>query len=156
MFRSTRDSQPVPPTRQRAIGALAALLLALLVAFLPRGEGSAPSTQTATNSTSSGATPADTVAVGRQLYATHCAACHGANLQGAGGGGAHAASPLNATSPARQRSDDWLFRTIRDGGQATAPPGETNLMPAMGASLSDAQIWAVIAFLKHEWSATTG
>jgi mono/diheme cytochrome c family protein len=155
MFRSSTDSQPVPPTRQHAIGALAALLLALLVAFLLRGEGGVPASQPATNPTSSDANAAETVAVGRRLYAAHCAGCHGANLEGARSGGAHAASPLNVTSPARQRSDDWLFRTIRDGGQATAPPGATNLMPALGGSLSDAQIRAVIAFLRHEWSPST-
>ncbi len=154
MFRPPTNLQPVPPARQRAIGVLSALLLALLVAFLGAA-GGAPASRPSADTTPNATNSPDTVAVGRQPYATHCAGCHGANLEGARGGGAHAASPLNATSPARQRSDDWLFRTIRDGGQATAPPGETNLMPAMGGSVSEAQIRAVIAFLRHEWSSST-
>ena len=154
MFKSSTDFEPVPPVRQGAIGVLSALLLALLVAFLGAA-GGAPASRPSANTTSNASNSPDTVAVGRQLYATHCAGCHGANLEGARGRGAHAASPLNATSPARQRSDDWLLRTIRDGGQATAPAGETSLMPAMGGSLSEAEIRAVIAFLRREWSAST-
>lgn len=155
MLRSSANTQPVPVVRQRAIGVLTAVLLALLAVFLLRGGSpvrtTAPSTAPASTET---AVPAstETIALGKRLYATYCAGCHGANLEGAPGGGPHAAPPLNASGPARQRSDTWLFTTIRDGGQATAPPGTASFMPAMRGSLSDAEIRAIIAYLKQVWA----
>lgn len=88
------------------------------------------------------------VALGQSIYATRCASCHGANLAGT-----TAASALDASGPAARRSDAWLFTTIKQGGQATAAPGTTSLMPAFGGGLSDEQIWAAIAFVKSTWPA---
>lgn len=99
------------------------------------------------------------IAVGKQLYDTRCASCHGPNLEGALGwpqrqaNGVMPASPLNAGSPAQERDDTWLFRTIKEGGQATAPAGYTSYMPAMGGGgLSNEQIWVLIAYIKSTWT----
>ncbi len=99
---------------------------------------------------------AQLVAQGQQIYAVRCAACHGANLEGQPGwphpqNGVMPASPLDERGIAWQRDDRWLFTTIRDGGQATAPPGVTSFMPPFGGVLSDDQIWAVLAYIKSAW-----
>jgi mono/diheme cytochrome c family protein len=87
------------------------------------------------------------VAAGQGLYATRCAACHGANLEGA------SAVALGATGTTWQHDDRWIFTTVKAGGQATAAPGTTSTMPALGGSMSDEQIWAVIAYIKSTWPA---
>jgi mono/diheme cytochrome c family protein len=103
------------------------------------------------------AAPAQQVAAGQQLYATRCASCHGAQLEGAPGwperqaNGVMPAPPLDARSPARERDDAWIFSTVREGGQATAAPGTLSTMPAFGGPMSDEEIWAVISYLKSSW-----
>jgi mono/diheme cytochrome c family protein len=99
---------------------------------------------------------AQLVAQGQQIYATRCAACHGANLEGQPGwpepqNGVMPASPLDARGIAWQQDDRWLFTTIKEGGQATTPPGVTSFMPEFAGSLSDEQIWAVLAYIKSTW-----
>jgi mono/diheme cytochrome c family protein len=101
-------------------------------------------------------TNAELVARGQHIYATRCASCHGSDLKGEQGwpqrrpNGVMPASPLDETGNAWQRDDQWLFTTIQLGGQATASPGYTSAMPAFSA-LSDADIWAVISYIKTTW-----
>jgi mono/diheme cytochrome c family protein len=98
-------------------------------------------------------TNAEFVAQGKQIYATRCAGCHGSDLTGEQDwpqrrpNGVMPASPLDESGPARQRNDQWLFTTLKHGGQATALPGYTSYMPAFGG-LTDADIWAVISYIK--------
>ena len=61
------------------------------------------------------------------------------------------ASPLDARSQATRHDDQWIFRTIAEGGQATAAPGEISTMPAFGSTMSDTEIRAVIAYIKSTW-----
>ncbi len=70
---------------------------------------------------------------GRALYIQNCNACH--QFQGAGGIGL----PLNAAK-FRDYSDDYLFKTIRNGR-----PGR--IMPAF-QEMSDAQVKAIVTFLR--------
>lgn len=93
---------------------------------------------------------------GRRLYAAYCAACHGRALQGqplwqvADAGAGRRAPALDETGFAWLRSDDGLFRIIRDGATATdSRRGQT--MPAFGRSLDDGDILAVTAFIKARW-----
>lgn len=110
-----------------------------------------------------GADPTDSarVAQGQQIYATRCASCHAADLTGQPNwreplpNGVLAAPPLDASGIAWQRSDQALFAIIRDGGQATVPPGLISAMPGYGGGLSDDQIWAVLAYIKSTWPAPT-
>lgn len=100
---------------------------------------------------------AELVARGEQVYATRCASCHGGDLRGEQGwpqrrpNGVMPASPLDQRGPAPQRDDQWLFNTIKLGGQATAPAGYTSYMPALGGGLTDEDIWAVISYIKSTW-----
>jgi cytochrome c oxidase cbb3-type subunit 3 len=74
---------------------------------------------------------------GRQLFATHCSACHGAN----GGGGVGV--PLALPSFLDSVDDTFLARTIRHGR-----PGR--VMPSF-RKLSDIQISAIVAHIRS-WS----
>lgn len=91
------------------------------------------------------------VARGRQLYAIHCASCHGAAMQGQTGWqnrpleASAPAPPLNATGPSPQRSDQQLFNTIKQGSL------ETQAMPAF-PNHSNSDIWALISAIKATWS----
>jgi mono/diheme cytochrome c family protein len=76
------------------------------------------------------------VGLGQRLYATRCASCHGANLEGG------PAVALDEQGPAGQRDDGSIFTAIEDGTGSG--------MPAFGGALSDEQIWALIAYMKSE------
>jgi mono/diheme cytochrome c family protein len=101
-------------------------------------------------------TNAELVAQGKRIYATRCASCHGSDLQGEQGwpqrspNGVMPASPLDESGVAWQRDDQWLFTTIKLGGQATASSGYSSSMPAFDG-LTDADIWAVISYIKSTW-----
>lgn len=94
---------------------------------------------------------------GRQLYTTRCAGCHGSDLGGEQGwpqrraNGVMPAAPLDERGVTWQHADQWIFTTIKDGGQATAPAGTISYMPAFGGGLTDAEIWSVISYIKSTW-----
>jgi S-disulfanyl-L-cysteine oxidoreductase SoxD len=110
-----------------------------------------------TSAVVAGQSNAELVERGRQLYSTACASCHGEDLQGDPGwpqplaNGTRPASPLDARSQATEHDDEWIFRTIAEGGQATAAPGEISTMPAFGSTMTETQIWAMIAYIKSTW-----
>ncbi len=97
-------------------------------------------------------------AQGRALYAQHCASCHGARLEGQPDwrrpkpDGRLPAPPHDASGHTWHHSDAELFRMTKYG-MAAVVPGHESDMPAFGAVLSDAQIVAVLAFIKSTWPA---
>ena len=135
--------------RNVAIGFAILCLLALAV-FVVRS-GSRPTTPYADRSDAGNAA---LVAHGQRVYATRCASCHGGDLKGERGwpqrrpNGVMPAAPLDESGSAWQRDDQWLFKTIKYGGQATASPGGTSAMPAFDG-LTDADIWAVISYIRR-------
>jgi len=106
-----------------------------------------------------GADPDDAaqVALGRQVYARECASCHGVNLEGQPDwrnrrpDGKLPAPPHDAEGHTWHHSDDQLFALTKQGIAAFAPPGYRSDMPAYGGKLSDAEIWAVLAYIKSRW-----
>lgn len=94
---------------------------------------------------------------GRQIYAAHCAACHGANLGGQPNwrtkkpDGTLPAPPHDASGHTWHHNDQLLFDYTKHGGQALAPEGFKSAMPAFGGTLADNDIWAVLAFIKSRW-----
>jgi mono/diheme cytochrome c family protein len=96
-------------------------------------------------------------ALGREVYAAHCASCHGANLEGQPNwrqelpAGGLPAPPHDATGHTWHHDDQSLFATVKFGGAATAPSGFQSNMPAFGDRLSDREIRAVLAFIKSTW-----
>ncbi|WP_395458772.1 c-type cytochrome [Azospirillum melinis] len=106
-----------------------------------------------------GADPTDAaqVARGRVVYAEQCASCHGAWLEGQPNwqsrkpDGRLPAPPHDASGHTWHHPDADLFKITGQGIAAFAPPDYSSDMPAFGGSLSDADIWAVLAFIKSSW-----
>lgn len=85
---------------------------------------------------------------GKPLYGLWCASCHGIDGRGHGPNAKWLAmKPANHANVARMssRADDALYDTIAGGGTVM---GMSPLMPAFGATLSDAQIRALVAYLR--------
>ena len=99
---------------------------------------------------------AEQVALGEQVYREHCAACHGAALEGQpdwrqrGPNGRLPAPPHDETGHTWHHPDDVLFRITKQGVAAMVPDYESD-MPAYADVLSDAEIWAVLAYIKSRW-----
>jgi len=97
------------------------------------------------------------VAHGKALYAAHCAACHGENLEGEPNwrtkkpDGTLPAPPHDASGHTWHHNDQLLFDYTKHGGKALAPEGFKSGMPAFGGTLRDGDIWAVLAFIKSRW-----
>jgi len=109
--------------------------------------------------TSSGPVADDAViTLGRSIYQTNCATCHGVNGQGQPGwkspnaDGTYLPPPHDSTGHTWHHSDRQLLDIIRRGGQAAyGSPGFTSGMPAWGDRLNDQEIRAVLAYLKSFW-----
>jgi mono/diheme cytochrome c family protein len=96
------------------------------------------------------------LARGQQLYAQHCASCHGANLEGQPDwrrqrpDGRLPAPPHDASGHTWHHPDAQLFLLTKHGPAALVP-GYQSDMPAFEGILDDAQIGAVLAFIKSTW-----
>jgi mono/diheme cytochrome c family protein len=111
---------------------------------------------------SSHANPNDkaTVAMGAKVYAQHCAACHGASLEGQKDwrtrkpDGRLPAPPHDESGHTWHHTDDVLFGITKNGlvPGKYAPPGYESDMPAFGGKLSDDEIWAALSFIASHWT----
>lgn len=99
------------------------------------------------------------VARGKEVYASQCAACHGAKLEGQPDwrkrlpSGRLPAPPHDESGHTWHHSDALLFDLVKHGlvPGRTAPAGYESDMPAYGQSLPDADIIAVLAYIKSTW-----
>ena len=107
------------------------------------------------------ADPRDTarVALGSKVYTQHCAACHGAKLEGQPNwkqrlpNGRLPAPPHDDSGHTWHHTDEVLFAITRNGAVPPyAPPGYESDMPAFKGKLSDDEIWAVLAYIKSHWT----
>lgn len=96
--------------------------------------------------------------LGRQVYAAHCAACHGQRLEGQANWqqrdaqGRLPAPPHDATGHTWHHADELLFRLTKFGvAKAANLPGYDSTMPAYEGVLSDEQIVAVLSWIKSQW-----
>lgn len=95
--------------------------------------------------------------LGGQLYALHCASCHGAQLEGAPDwrrrlpSGRLPAPPHDASGHTWHHPDWELFAMTKHGVTPFAPPDYETDMPAFGEILSDAEILAVLGYIKAQW-----
>jgi len=101
-----------------------------------------------------------TVDAGAALYAEHCAACHGARLEGApdwqrrGPDGLFPAPPHDETGHTWHHGDGFLFAYTKRGGQAVLDDlGVTfeSGMPGFDGILRDGEIEAILAFIRSTW-----
>lgn len=104
--------------------------------------------------------PADTgiVSAGAEIYAAQCAQCHGSNLEGQenwqtrGTDGLMPAPPHDETGHTWHHPDAALFAMTKYGiGAAIGNPDYASAMPAYEGVLNDAQIIAVLSYIKSTW-----
>ena len=104
---------------------------------------------------------AEQVARGKGVYEAHCAACHGVQLEGQPdwrerrADGRLPAPPHDASGHTWHHSDALLFSITKHGIEPHAPPGYRSDMPAFEGRLTDAEIWAVLAYIKSTWPEET-
>ncbi|WP_145106062.1 c-type cytochrome [Cereibacter sediminicola] len=98
-----------------------------------------------------------TLALGRQVYVDECAACHGANLEGQPDwrerlpSGRLPAPPHDASGHTWHHPDEQLLAIIREGTAAIVGNGYESDMPGFGDSLTEAEIRAVLDYIKSTW-----
>jgi mono/diheme cytochrome c family protein len=83
------------------------------------------------------------IPVGRAAYTGSCAVCHGAKGDGRGvfGRSTYPDATDFTSEVARNRTDAQLFWIVKNGLGFTA-------MPAFGSKYEDAQIWALVAYIR--------
>jgi mono/diheme cytochrome c family protein len=98
------------------------------------------------------------LAQGLQIYTTHCAACHGARLEGQpnwrerGADGRLPAPPHDASGHTWHHPDEVLVRITRDGVATVANmPDYVTSMPVYKGVLGDDDIVAVLSWIKSQW-----
>jgi mono/diheme cytochrome c family protein len=99
---------------------------------------------------------------GAQLYAEHCAACHGAQLEGQpdwqimSEDGVMPAPPHDETGHTWHHDDAMLIDYILRGGKAVLDDLDVRMtsgMPAFGDILENDDIIAILAYIKSTWPA---
>ena len=99
-----------------------------------------------------------TVALGAAVYVEHCAACHGANLEGQpdwrspGPDGRLPAPPHDETGHTWHHDGETLFRLTKFGiGALIDDPDYASNMPVYDGVLTDEEIVAVLSYIKSTW-----
>ncbi|MCA9912752.1 MAG: cytochrome c [Anaerolineae bacterium] len=100
----------------------------------------------------------ETYIMGQQVYANHCAECHGENGQGQfpdapmqpDSTGRIGAPPHTSNGHTWHHGDGLLVRYVLEGGMGD--PNRFYPMPAFGNVLSEEEVTAVIAYIKAFWS----
>ncbi len=97
------------------------------------------------------------VAQGETLYQQHCASCHGVDLEGQPNwrrrdeNGLFPAPPHDASGHTWHHPDQMLFDITKFGTTAFVGGGYKSNMIGFEEQLSDAEIWAVLSFIKSRW-----
>jgi S-disulfanyl-L-cysteine oxidoreductase SoxD len=98
------------------------------------------------------------LAAGERVYLAHCAACHGARLEGQpnwrtpGADGRLPAPPHDASGHTWHHADEVLFNITKHGvAKAANLPDHKSAMPAYDGVLSDDEIIAVLSWIKSRW-----
>jgi mono/diheme cytochrome c family protein len=84
-----------------------------------------------------------------RTYRRYCISCHG--VDGRGNGGVTGADLGAVDSPLTTKSDDELLISVRDGKRGTSAT-----MPAHGPVLSEAEIRAVLAYVRGRFEQQGG
>jgi mono/diheme cytochrome c family protein len=103
------------------------------------------------------------ISAGSALYAQHCAACHGINLEGQSdwqspdANGVLPAPPHDASGHTWHHDNTLLFDYTKQGGAgALAALGVEDFnsgMPAYEGVIADEDIWNILAYIRSTWPA---
>jgi len=119
----------------------------------PSGDGGVPTNAPDTPAPATQA-PVAVARTGQEVFAATCAACHGANGEGAPNwrianeDGKLPPPPLNGDGHTWHHADGLLYRIVDRGG---AIPGYESGMPAFGDQLSHQEIVNVLKYVKSLW-----
>lgn len=98
------------------------------------------------------------LALGKTIYEAQCAACHGARLEGQPNwrerdtAGRLPAPPHDASGHTWHHPDAVLFDITKHGvAKAANLKDYDSAMPAFGGVLTDAEIIAVLSWIKAQW-----
>lgn len=100
---------------------------------------------------------AGVVTEGAALYAAHCAACHGDRLEGQpdwqvrGANGRLPAPPHDPSGHTWHHPDAQLIDITARGTAAVVGGGYESDMPGFAGTLTQAEIVAVLSFIKSTW-----
>ncbi len=95
--------------------------------------------------------------LGGRLYETHCAACHGADLEGEPDwrrrkpDGLLPAPPHDSSGHTWHHPDQQLFAITKEGTAALVGGDYQSAMIGFGELLEDAEIRAILAYIKSRW-----
>ena len=89
------------------------------------------------------------MAAGMEAYRATCSACHELNGEGSPG----IFPPLPGNSNLQSSDPASIIRIVLDGAQSVTTPSVPNpaTMPAYAAKMSDAEIAAVITYMRNAW-----
>ena len=96
--------------------------------------------------------------LGRNVYAKHCASCHGVRAEGApnweqpDAQGELPAPPHDAEGHTWKHSDAMLYRIVMQGWRDPFNKTKRLTMPGFSGILSPDEVRAVIAYLKTLWT----
>lgn len=100
----------------------------------------------------------EALALGKRVYEARCAACHGEHLEGQpnwrerDSSGRLPAPPHDASGHTWHHPDEVLFNLVKFGvAKAAHLEHYDTAMPAFEGALSDAEIIAVLSWIKAQW-----
>ena len=100
------------------------------------------------------------ITAGKVLYAEQCASCHGPGLEGQPNwqspdeNGVLPAPPHDETGHTWHHDNQLLFNYTKLGGQRTLAARGVDFnsgMPAFDETLTDEDIWNILAFIRSTW-----
>ena len=161
-----REVSNQTPGRVRSIGVWAvgrelAVVVLILVSVLLTACASSTSESIQTSGSDSAVEAPRT---GREIFASNCAACHGAAGEGhpdwriRNADGTLPPPPLNGHGHTWHHADGLLYRIVSQGGKFLEIPGDQSFksaMPAFGDLLSHAEIIEALAYVKSLWGDKT-